>query len=210
MSDKEIEQEILAKGLTKPRVTLERIESIILKEEYHLLTSVLMVCILTLANGFEVTGESACASPENFDEEIGKKIARQNAINKVWMLEGYLLKSQLSTGKDVVDSIARVCHEVNKAYCESMGDLSQVSWEQAPDWQKESARVGVLMHMGGDFGPEASHNSWRTQKFNDGWRWGPVKDAEKKEHPCMVDFADLPKEQQAKDFLFRAVVHALR
>lgn len=191
-------------------MTLERIESIIVKEEYHRLTPVLTVCVLTLANDFTVTGESACASPENFDEEIGQKIARQQAVNKVWMLEGYVLKNQLSVGKDVVDSIARVTYEVNRAYSEAMGDFPFAPWDSAPDWQKETNRLGVLFHMGGDFGPEASHESWRTQKFNDGWRWGAVKDPEKKEHPCMMDFADLPKEQQAKDFLFRAVVHALR
>lgn len=228
MSNEQIEQEIQAKGLTKPRVTLERIESIIVKEEYHRLTPVLTVCVLTLANDFTVTGESACASPENFDEEIGQKIARKMAVDKIWVLEGYLLKNALAflethgipskwlldvnhpVQEDVVDSIARVTYEVNRAYCEAMGDSSFAPWDSAPDWQKETNRLGVLFHMGGDFGPEASHESWRTQKFNDGWRWGAVKDPEKKEHPCMMDFADLPKEQQAKDFLFRAVVHALR
>ncbi|MGE9275220.1 Gp49 family protein [Escherichia coli] len=54
------------------------------------------VCVPVLRNGFTVTGESACASPENFDAEIGRKIARQNAVNKIWMLEGYLLKQTLS------------------------------------------------------------------------------------------------------------------
>lgn len=106
--------------------------------------------------------------------------------------------------------IARVAHEVNRAYCLALGDASQPAWEDAPQWQKDSALLGVELHSTGEHGPEASHESWRTQKFNDGWRWGPEKNPEKKEHPCMVDFADLPREQQAKDFLFRAVVHALR
>lgn len=210
MSKKTTEEMIQEKGLTAPRVTPDRIASVIVKEEYHRLTDVLTMCVLTLTNGFTVTGESACASPENFDEEIGRKIARDQAVSKVWMLEGYLLKSTLSIGKNVVDSISRVCHEVNKAYCEALGDASQISWEQAPDWQKESARLGVLMHMGGDHGPEASHRSWSEQKVKDGWVYGPVKDPEAKEHPCLVPFEDLPREQQAKDFLFRAVVHALR
>ena len=109
-----------------------------------------------------------------------------------------------------MDQIARVCHQVNKAYCEALGDTSQVDWEAAPEWQRVSARMGVDLHTMGNFGPEASHISWMNQKLGEGWKYGPVKDAEKKEHPCMVSFADLPKELQAKDFIFRAVVHALR
>lgn len=109
-----------------------------------------------------------------------------------------------------MDSIARVCHEVNRAYCEALGDNSQAAWEDAPAWQRESARMGVDLHMMGDFGPEASHISWAAEKLANGWKYGPAKDPEKKEHPCMVDFAELPREQQAKDFIFRAVVHALR
>ena len=125
MSDKEIEQQIQAKGLTAPRVTPQHIESIIASENYFTAadgiagrhqyltdtksddekidslkipeqTSLLTFCVLVLKNGFTVTGESACASPENFDAEIGRKIARENAVNKIWMLEGYLLKQKLS------------------------------------------------------------------------------------------------------------------
>lgn len=109
-----------------------------------------------------------------------------------------------------MDAIARVCHEVNRAYCQALGDNSQPDWDDAPEWQRSSARMGVDLHMMGDFGPEASHVSWMQQKLNEGWKFGPVKDPAKKEHPCMVPFADLPREQQAKDFIFRAVVHALR
>jgi hypothetical protein len=109
-----------------------------------------------------------------------------------------------------MDEIARVCHEVNRAYCQALGDNSQPAWEEAPEWQRSSARMGVDLHMMGDFGPEASHISWLNQKLDEGWKYGPVKDPEKKEHPCMVPFAELPREQQAKDFIFRAVVHALR
>ena len=102
--------------------------------------------------------------------------------------------------------IAKVAHEVNRAYCAALGDNSEPAWEDAPEWQKESALLGVDLHLSGDHGPEASHESWSAQKIRDGWKYGPVKDPEKKEHPCLVPFADLPKEQQAKDFLFRAVV----
>lgn len=109
-----------------------------------------------------------------------------------------------------LDAIARVCHEVNRAYCQALGDHSQPTWEEAPEWQRESARMGVDFHLIGDFGPEASHVAWLHQKIADGWRYGPIKDADLKEHPCIKPFDELPREQQAKDFIFRAVVHALR
>lgn len=106
--------------------------------------------------------------------------------------------------------IAKVCHEANRAYCQAIGDDSQVPWEQAPDWQKESAVKGVEFHLSGDHGPSASHQSWYDEKKADGWIYGPVKDVEKKEHPCMVAYSQLPKEQQAKDYIFRAVVHSFK
>jgi len=106
--------------------------------------------------------------------------------------------------------IARVCHEVNKAYCEAIGDNSQPLWDEAPQWQKDSAKTGVLMHHTSDVGPEASHKSWMDEKERTGWKYGSIKDPEKKEHPCMVPFDKLPKEQQAKDHIFRQIVHSLR
>lgn len=108
------------------------------------------------------------------------------------------------------DQIARVCHEVNRAYCAALGDFSQPTWEEAPQWQRESARIGVDLHVMGDFGPEASHISWMKQKIEEGWIYGPVKNPELKEHPCIVSFDRLSREQQAKDFIFRGVVHALK
>ncbi|NOV24177.1 hypothetical protein E5S69_11705 [Cupriavidus necator] len=114
MNDQAIEQEIQAKGKTAPRVTPDRIEAVIASEHYFTASQALVgetrgpewqatpkeldlltFCVLVLRNGFTVTGESACASPDNFDAEIGRKIARQNAVNKVWALEGYLLKQML-------------------------------------------------------------------------------------------------------------------
>jgi hypothetical protein len=95
----EIENEILEKGLTAPRITPEHIESVIEKEDYYVFPDTcLTVCCLTLSNGFNVTGESACASPENFNKELGQKIARSNAKSKIWVLEGYLLKERLKDG----------------------------------------------------------------------------------------------------------------
>ena len=108
-------------------------------------------------------------------------------------------------------AIARVAHEINRAYCASLGDTSQPAWEDAAEWQQGSALAGVDMHLAKpDATPEQSHESWLAQKLAEGWKYGPVKDAEKKEHPCCVPYADLPAEQKAKDYLFRGVVHALK
>ncbi|WP_231409626.1 Gp49 family protein [Ralstonia solanacearum] len=91
-----IEKEIQDKGLTAPRVTPMRVEAVIAGETYHVFPgTTVTVCCLTLANGFNVIGESACASPENFDAELGRKIARENAKDKIWALEGYALRNAL-------------------------------------------------------------------------------------------------------------------
>lgn len=106
--------------------------------------------------------------------------------------------------------IAEVAHEVNRAYCQALGDNSQPEWENAPEWQRQSAIAGVVFHRANpDATAAASHESWLAEKERDGWRYGPVKNPETKEHPCFVPFDQLPREQQAKDYLFRAVVHAL-
>lgn len=97
MSEKEIEAEIQAKGKTAPRITPDHIDAQIVKADYHVFPgTTLTVCALTLRNGFTVVGESASASPENFDADLGKKIARDKARDKIWALEGYLLRSKLS------------------------------------------------------------------------------------------------------------------
>lgn len=107
--------------------------------------------------------------------------------------------------------IARVAHEINRAYCASLGDHSQLAWEMAPEWQQKSALAGVDMHLANpDATPEQSHESWLAEKVAQGWVYGPVKDAEKKEHPCILPYAELPAEQKAKDYLFRGVVHVLK
>lgn len=109
MEDREIEQEIQTKGLTAPRVTPQQIEDVI-SEEYSFTAAnalkgtpgessqackLLTICVLVLKNGFTVTGESACASPENFNADLGHKIARKHATDKIWALEGYALKERL-------------------------------------------------------------------------------------------------------------------
>lgn len=109
-----------------------------------------------------------------------------------------------------VEQIAKVCHEANRAYCESIGDNSQPTWENAPDWQKKSAVTGVQYHLDNpNSKPEDSHNSWLKEKEADGWKYGEVKNPETKEHPCYVPYEQLPVEQQKKDYLFLGVVRAL-
>lgn len=95
--EKALEAEIQAKGLTAPRLTPALIDATITSEAFYVFPgTTLTVCALTLRNGFIVTGESAAASPANFNEEIGRKIARDNARQKIWALEGYLLRERLS------------------------------------------------------------------------------------------------------------------
>lgn len=109
-----------------------------------------------------------------------------------------------------IENIARVAHEVNKAYCESLGDFSQPNWSEAPEWQKSSAMNGVRFHLDNpEATPESSHESWLKQKTEEGWKYGEVKDAEKKEHPCFLPYDELPASQKAKDYIFRQVIHSL-
>jgi hypothetical protein len=94
-----IETEIKRKGLNAPRITPQHIDDQIVAGDYHVFPgTTVTVCCLTLRNGYTVIGESACASPENFDAELGRKIAYDNARNKIWALEGYLLRSKLASG----------------------------------------------------------------------------------------------------------------
>ncbi|MEL7299392.1 MAG: RyR domain-containing protein [Pseudomonadota bacterium] len=110
---------------------------------------------------------------------------------------------------DMIEATARVAHEANRAWCAANGDMSQPEWEAAPEWQKNSAMDGVRFHMENpNAGDSASHDNWMRHKEGGGWVYGEVKDDEAKTHPCMVPFDQLPRDQQIKDALFRAIVHA--
>ena len=113
-----------------------------------------------------------------------------------------------------VESIASICHEANRQFCESMNDFSQVPWEAADEGIKYSAMHGVKfilasLHNGRLPHQSELHQQWRKVKEKQGWKYGPVKDSEKKEHPCLVEYSKLPQFQQAKDALFQGIVISL-
>jgi hypothetical protein len=101
--------------------------------------------------------------------------------------------------------IAKLCHETNRAYCQSIGDFTQLPWHNCPQWQKDSAVNGVRFHLENETTPEASHINWLKQKEAEGWVYGEVKDPEKKTHPCMRPYAELSQEQRSKDYIFKAI-----
>lgn len=121
------------------------------------------------------------------------------------------MKQRLTTLTDKeINAIARLCHEVNRAYCKSIGDDSQPSWDDAPEWQKMSSIDGVIFNLNNpDAKPSESHECWLAEKEKDGWTYGPVKDVEKKEHPCFVPYDELPEKQKTKDYIFKAVVNTM-
>lgn len=109
----------------------------------------------------------------------------------------------------VLEACARAAHEANRAYCIVTGDTSQYAWESAPDWQKTSAAVGVRGVLLNGNTPEQSHESWLAEKRTAGWKYGPVKNPDTKEHPCFVPYKELPPQQKAKDAIFVATVRAV-
>lgn len=109
-----------------------------------------------------------------------------------------------------LEDIAKICHETNRAYCQVLGDNSGPPWEDAPDWQKNSAIAGVQAYINDPTTtPEKSHEGWMAIKDGEGWVYGEVKDPERKQHPCMVPYDQLPPGQKVKDALFLSVVKAL-
>ena len=107
-----------------------------------------------------------------------------------------------------IEACARAAHEMNRVYCIATGDDSQPSWEDAPEWQKTSARNGVQGVLAGNT-PEQSHESWLREKVETGWKRGPIKNPSIREHPCMVPYGDLPPVQRAKDQLYVTTVKAV-
>ncbi len=108
----------------------------------------------------------------------------------------------------VIEACARAAHEANRAYCLAIGDASQPSWEDAPEWQRNSAMSGVQGVVAGN-GPRESHEGWLREKAESGWSYGPIKDPATKTHPCFVPYDELPLEQKAKDEIFITVVRVV-
>lgn len=105
--------------------------------------------------------------------------------------------------------IARICHQTNKAFCESIEDYTQKDWDDAAEWQRDSAIKGVAFATENPSAPaSAQHDAWVDDKVRAGWVYGSVKDESKKTHPCIVSYENLPVEQRIKDYLFKAVVSA--
>ncbi len=107
--------------------------------------------------------------------------------------------------------IAELAHETNRVYYRVLGDNSQPYWTEATAWQRDSAVKDVEFHLDNPrASPSASHDEWLRVKYEEGWKYGPVKDVEKKEHPCCVPYEELPLEQRIKDSLFTAIVESTR
>lgn len=111
---------------------------------------------------------------------------------------------------NTIEAIAKVCHQANKALCEINNDNTQLDWEKAEQWQKDSAIIGVKYALDNPYAAaSAQHEAWSQDKLANGWVYGEIKDAEAKTHPCLVKFNELPLFQQQKDILFKAVVKSL-
>lgn len=192
----------------KKRLTPDDLEELIEGVEYIQEDgSTLTVCILHLINGCQVVGTSNVIDRVNYDAQLGRDAAYNNTKSKIWELEGYALKRAQF---DLVLRAARAAHEANRIYCLSIGDTSQPRWDDAPEWQINSAIAGVeAIAQNPKQGPEESHNMWLAHKRAEGWVWGPEKDTEKKVHPCMVPYHELPDEQRLKDAMFTRVVKAV-
>jgi len=111
-----------------------------------------------------------------------------------------------------IATVAEYAHQVNKGLCEGLGDFSQPDWNDAPDWQQQSAIDGVVHVLKNpDTTPEQSHKNWMAQKVRDGWVYGAEKNVDLKMHPCMVSYDKLPEAQRLKDHVYLAVVkHGLK
>ena len=147
-------------------------------------------------------------------------MARLGSLNRIYLLrldDGYKFKpfsvqvNYLINMESNIYFIAKVCHESNRVWCQANGDNSQKHWKNAEQWQRDSAIVGVTFRINNpDAKHDAQHNAWMQDKVKNGWVFGEVKDAEKKTHPCIVPFEQLPEFQQKKDALFCAIVDSLK
>lgn len=109
-----------------------------------------------------------------------------------------------------VEQVARTCHQALKTYSESIAEYHLSNWGDASERYRELMCIAVEIHLAGDFDAEVTHSSWVEEQLNQGWSYGPVRDVKKKQHPCIVPFNQLPREQQLKGQIFRNIVHAFK
>lgn len=141
----------------------------------------------------------------SFSAELAAEVLATRPVARTLQAEGQSYPAAF------IREVARLAHEINRAYSAAHGDHSHAPWEQAPDYQRASCIAGVEAHVNAQFTltPEQSHETWLAYKVAEGWVYGEVKDEVAKTHPCCRPYAELPEIQRVKDALFRAVVHAM-
>ncbi len=160
-------------------------------------------CRTDYGNPYPCTEESTC---ENIPERAGKRVQCVE-VSTVAKPEPAVIDHSAIP----VEFTARICHEINKAWCEHTGDTSQKHWEEAEQWQRDSAVAGVLFRLNNPGAAvSAQHDSWMADKIKEGWVYGFVKDPVSKTHPCIVPYEELPEEQQMKDHLFVKTVDMVK
>ena len=175
MNEQELESEIRAKELTAPRITPEHIDEQVVRTAYHLFPgTTVTVCCITLRNGFNVVGKSACVSPKNFNSEIGRKVAFDNARNQIWELEGYSLRDWIHSNQEHFRALAKPPQQAPEAPKDTGERRRRVDGEDAllcaPAHAKFAAApsepvamdagVPLVSGGGGDFGGAGATSSW--------------------------------------------------
>lgn len=136
------------------------------------------------------------------------KIQHKTIVFLVQCKEGETIVNE-ETKIRILDTIAGFCHNLNKAYCESIGDFSQVEWDNAPEEIQASAIKGVLALWDNKLSPKELHEEWKAYKISQGWAYGEIKSFENKTHPLITDYENLPVEQRSKDYIFSSAASQL-
>lgn len=137
--------------------------------------------------------------------QAGQQHEARNKAARIPELGG-VRSSRILSDKQIGD-VARICHEANRAFCTINGDNSQLPWDEALDWQKQSAIEGVRFFLANPYSDSRDmHDKWMELKLRSGWRYGAVKDPELKTHPCLLPHHALPEHERLKHDLFRAVI----
>lgn len=187
-NEQALEREIKAKGIHAPRLTPALIDEKIINEQYHVFSgTTLTVCVLHLENGFTVTGESACASAENFDEEIGRKIARENAREKIWQLEGYVLREKVNKIEQAFPLDGRIAEMGGKTFIGSKvvhaAPMKRSDYNALRGWalpvDENGADTGFIVQY-------ADQNQTNLEGFTGYVSWSP-HDVFERAYKCLVE-----------------------